>query len=148
MFQEAAISMDEIKLDLRRIDEVEVFDGIEFEDCFFVECSLNQESFLEDSFFEDSLVVCDEILNSDGTQSECLIFTSACGVADDGGWQMCKIIRSGGVVTWDLERGDDRRRYEFKEEAYAQQLNILKSKVDKLRENGEVIEPVSVFFPE
>lgn len=148
MFQEKATSMDKLGLRLREVDGVENIDGIEFKDCFFVDCFLNKESIFWDPFFEDSLVVCDELLKTTRSQTECLIFTSVCGVADDGGWKMCEVIRSGGVVTWNLERGNDRRSYEFEEDAYIQQINYLENQVKEAREKGKVIEPVSVFFPE
>jgi len=76
-----------------------------------------------------------------------LIFTSASGIADEGGWGGVDVKFDDDSVTWSFLAGDEKYHFVFSRDNYIRAISSLEQKVDALP-NNLVIEPEHVFFPE
>lgn len=123
-------------------------DGIMMNDCFLVEAIINGSKLLGEEFFEDGLIVFEELEKSTGENGEFLIFTCACGIADDGGWGMTSVRDEESKVKWIVRRGDDEKEYLFDKQNYLNSINQLKTEFNQLQQKGLRQEPVNPIPPE
>ena len=95
--------------------------------------------------FEDALVVFEELRKSTESSGKYLIFTCACGVAEDGGWEGVDVSIDGDNVKWEFEVGDKFYRYIFDKNEYLAEVQSIITPIEK---TDLQIEPRSVIYPE
>ena len=140
--------MNEIQFKLRTVlrGEVIKMDGLEFRECAFVEVMVDGENFLENEWYEGSLPVYKELLASGEGGGRYLLFTCACGVADDADWECVEVRHEGDYIKW-LLGAEPGLSYRFEREIYLRELKALAAEVDSL-EPSFTLEPSQVMFPE
>jgi len=141
-------NFDSLELFLRCVVNREVLDGISFENCYFLECLINGASVFNESFFGNSLAVFEEILQSGSTSGKFLLFTCACGIADDGGWNLSLVDHDELSVHWKVRRGTYSRNYIFSKVCYLKEIQRLRLQADGIEFLGGIIEPVTIVPPE
>ena len=121
-------------------------DGITFSDVMIIKLLIDGEDIEENEYFKDGLIYFDELAESMRTTGNYLIFTCACGIAEDGGWEGVKVDIADTEVKWTMEVGDSRLSYTFSRVEYTNEINSVKK---ILEEKGSLtIEPASVVFPD
>ena len=85
-------------------DEYLIRDSIRFENCSYLQLFIDDKDIATYPDFEDILIVPTELYKSSLQSGEYLLFTCACGVADDGGWATIKVTHSEAIVQWDFLR--------------------------------------------
>jgi hypothetical protein len=98
-----------------------------------------------DPLFEGSLVVFDELEKSRRASGCYLIFTCACGIAEDGGWEGVEVNVSDEFIYWDLAVGNKRMKYVFDRSEYDSEIEAAKL---YLSNSPYPIAPTDVIFPE
>ncbi|AXY58810.1 hypothetical protein [Acinetobacter sp. WCHAc010052] len=140
--------MNNFRLELEFIpDHVAIeIEGITFTNCAFLKLLIDNQDLCSSQNFEAGLVVWDELKRSLKKSGRYLIFTCACGIADDGGWEGINIVHEKDRILWVFEHADKRYSFQFKYLEYLNEINKIEL---KLKEHSNVIlEPRSVIFPE
>jgi hypothetical protein len=120
-------------------------DGIQFREVALIKMIIDGEYFDENEPFKDSLIFFDELEESAKKSGNYLIFTCACGIAEDGGWEGVRVTINDLNVVWELDAGMANLRYELARAEYESEIKSVK---DMLEENLLPVAPVSVIFPE
>ncbi|KZZ46995.1 hypothetical protein A3759_18480 [Thalassolituus sp. HI0120] len=109
---------------LIRPEEVELLsrDGIEFKNNTFIELDVDHQPYLIYEAFEEGTVYWPELKASCLCSGEYLIFTCACGIADDAGWNLITVTHSESEVIWDFYR-NGKQRFCFDKANYQSQIN-------------------------
>lgn len=128
-------------------DERLVIDGIEFNNAVLIKLSIDDVSSEKLGNLDSALVVFSELQKSLSGSGCYLIFTSASGIADDGGWEGVDVNFSSDKVNWDFIVEDSSYHYEFDFQEYEREILSLSKELSRLRTKYEV-EPTEVFFPE
>jgi hypothetical protein len=139
--------MDTISFKLRRVERSEELklDGISFPRCAFVHAIING-SFDSLNEFPDSLVVFSELERSLSGSGRYLIFTCACGVADDGGWDYVNVSHHGPTIGWSFSRDQD-YSFVFQKDLYRASVRHCADQIASL-DAGMHLEPSSFVYPE
>jgi hypothetical protein len=139
--------MDTISFELRRIEGSEELklDGITFSRCAFVHVIING-SFDSLNEFPDSLVAFSELERSLTGSGRYLIFTCACGVADDGGWDYVDVSHHESTISWRFSR-DHEYSFIFQKDSYREAVSICADRIESL-DTGTLLEPTSFVYPE
>lgn len=119
--------------------------GIRFHDCVIVRALIDGELINEKNGFEDSLIYIDELARSAERSGRYLIFTCACGIAEDGGWEGVEVNHYQNEVTWNFELGDEQYKFIFSKRDY---LSEVDSVVGAVKRSTLSVEPSHVIFPE
>ena len=119
--------------------------GIHFKNSIFIKMLIDGEDIEELDGFEDALVVFEELRKSTESSGKYLIFTCACGVAEDGGWEGVDVSIDGDNVKWEFEVGDKFYRYIFDKNEYLAEVQSIITPIEK---TDLQIEPRSVIYPE
>ena len=139
--------MDVLTPSLERVTDGRILqmDGIRFSDVAFVRMSINGEDLRTRPPFSDAVVVFDELERSATGSGRYLIFTCACGIAEDGGWEGVDVVFTASTVRWTLEVGLESIRFAFNRAHYVSEIDALRMRVSQ-----EVLplEPRGVVFPE
>ena len=125
-----------IKINVLTLDNGDpiVLDGIRFSACSYIDIlidGINPRSF-ED--FEDMLIVFPELERSAVKEGKYLIFTCACGVADDGGWDYVNVKRYDDCIEWALTRNKE-YRYKFDRIQYLSEVEKANREILKLADS-------------
>jgi hypothetical protein len=120
-------------------------DGIHFHDVAIVKMMIDGSDFDEFSPFKDSLVFFDELEKSKESSGNYLIFTCACGIAEDGGWEGVQVTLQDSTVNWKIDVGEGIIEYTFARSEYDIEIKSVK---DMLQKNSFPVEPTAVIFPE
>ena len=121
-------------------DEYLIRDSIRFENCSYLQLFIDDEDIATYPDFEDILIVPTELYKSSLQSGEYLLFTCACGVADDGGWATIKVTHSEAIVQWDFLR-DKPYSFKFSKENYLKEVQVIN------KEDYSFI-PKEIIFPE
>ncbi|UOD30670.1 hypothetical protein INH39_02665 [Massilia violaceinigra] len=119
--------------------------GIVFEDIAIVRVFVDEEDLLEAVDFDGALVCFDELKQSMSGSGNYLIFTCACGIAEDGGWEGVAVEMTETTVSWHLEAGSRALNYCFDLTGYVASLEALGR---TLATNALPLEPGQVVFPD
>ena len=138
----------ELQLETLTTSKIKKIDGIVMSNCILVDLFINEVSVLGDEFYEDGLVVFDELRKSVETSGDFLIFTCACGVADDGGWEMTNVQHEKAAVKWTVARGDEEKKYVFESASYVEQIRTMAKEIELLQKKGLALEPRNPIPPE
>lgn len=141
--------MNKISFNLKCLDaqETKEIDGIVFSNAVLVELFIDEKPSFSFNFLEYALVVLSELVKSLSGDGCYLIFTSASGIADDGGWEGVDVSFNNGIVTWSFEVDDEDYHFSFDEYEYRNAINELQQKASDLPSALD-FEPTEVFFPE
>lgn len=139
--------MDTISFKLRCIEGSEELklDGISFSRCAFVHVIING-SFDSLNEFPDSLVVFSELERSLSGSGRYLIFTCACGVADDGGWDYVNVSHYDSTIGWSFSRDQDYSLV-FQKDLYRASVSNCADRIASL-DAGMHLEPSHFVYPE
>ena len=139
--------INELKLNLKYIDADDkiLFDNILFSDCVYVDIVIDDHDLRDDPNFSDMLVVFSELLKSAEETGAFLIFTCACGIADDGGWGYVKVMHSKEHIKWDFTT-DRSYGFIFNKALYVEQIKNIQYRLSSLK--GERLIPKSIIYPE
>jgi hypothetical protein len=121
-------------------DEYLIRDSIRFENCSYLQLFIDDEDIATYPDFEDILIVPTELYKSSLQSGEYLLFTCACGVADDGGWATIKVTHLEAIVQWDFLR-DKPYCFKFSKENYLKEVQVIN------KEDYSFI-PKEIIFPE
>ncbi len=139
--------MDKFSLELKHVgcnEELEI-DGISFSRCSFVRLRIN-DKFDNLKDFPDSLLVFSELKRSLTDSGRYLIFTCACGIADDGGWECVEVLHEERTINWRFFR-DQEFRFKFHKNSYIKEIarcaELIKSLPSDLN-----LKPTNFVFPE
>lgn len=127
-------------------DKKLVKDGISFKNSQIIKILIDGYEIDNNNCFEDSLIYFDELEKSFEQSGNYLIFTCACGIADDGGWEgvLVKVLDS--KITWTIEVGDSILNFSFDKEQYISEILSVRKHLES--NNLLTLEPCSVTFPE
>ncbi|MFZ5875150.1 MAG: hypothetical protein ACOYXU_01960 [Nitrospirota bacterium] len=128
-----------------RADDRLSLHGINFSNCIVVRLVVDGVLLHEEKGFEDSLLYFSELQRSSLGAGRYLIFTCACGIAEDGGWDGIVVCHDSNSVSWEFSVGDVRYTYRFDRNEY---LDEIESMSVFLKDAGLHIEPSNVVFPE
>ena len=134
--------MNKLKINVVTLKEHEylIRDSIRFENCSYLQLLIDYEDIATYPDFEDMLIVPSELCKSSLQTGEYLLFTCACGVADDGGWSKIKVTHSEAIVQWDFLRGKP-YCFKFSKENYLKEIQIINKK-------SYTFIPKEIIFPE
>lgn len=122
-----------------------VKDAIEFRDSLFVKILIDGEDVESQKGFGDAVIYYDELARSINGSGRYLIFTCACGIAEDGGWGGVDVTYENGLVTWEFEVGERVYVYTFDERDYISEIESLAPIIESTE---LTLEPNKVVFPE
>ncbi|WP_147445687.1 hypothetical protein [Corallococcus aberystwythensis] len=120
-------------------------DGIRFSEVAFVRIGIDGEELQSRPQFSDALVVFDELEKSATGSGRYLIFTCACGIAEDGGWEGVEVDLDDSTVRWTLEVASEPIRFVFDRALYVSEINGLRR---QLAHEALPLAPRGVVFPE
>lgn len=126
-------------------DSMKSLDGLEFTSCAFVRIGIDGLDLLMNSNFESSVVFFSELERSLYGSGRYLIFTCACGVAEDAGWVEVGVEHQQGKVCWSFER-ETSYVFVFDAEQYATEVKNCRTHIESLG-SEIVLEPDRVVFP-
>ena len=115
-------------------------DSICFKNCSYLQLFIDDQDIATYPYFEDMLIVPSELRKSSLQSGEYLLFTCACGVADDGGWSKIKVTHSEAIVQWDFLR-EKPYCFKFSKENYLKEIQIINKK-------SYTFIPKEIIFPE
>lgn len=119
--------------------------GIHFCDVAIVKAAIDGEDIDENEYFKDSLIYFDELKKSKLGTGRYLIFTCACGIAEDGGWEGGKVEINDTIVCWKIEMWNETLQYFFDREQYEHEIDSMNEHLGRC---GLPLEPLNVIFPE
>jgi hypothetical protein len=140
--------MNTFSLHIEVVDpqDVKEVDGIQFRSCAFVQIRVDGEELLGREDFRGSCVYFPELEKSALASGLFLIFTCACGIADDAGWTEVKVAHGAGTVSWTLER-EGQHHFVFALSQYREEIESCRRPL-RVIPSGIVVEPRNVIFPE
>lgn len=142
--------MNKIEMNVRVLDSKQflVIDNIEFTNALLIEIAIDGQQLRTQKYFSDSLIVYPELIKSCDNSGKYLIFTTAIGVADAGGWEGVNVdIVSDLYIKWDFVIDDQQYSYCFDKADYLSEIEKLKKTINQQNNNLE-LEPLWVSYPE
>lgn len=121
--------------------------GIKFSNSLFIKIFIDNISVQELPLLNESLIVYSELLKSLEGSGLFLIFTSASGIADEGGWEGVTVRFEGKKVHWDFEVEDTKFHFEFEANQYKNAIRKLEGDI-AINAGKLKLEPAEIFFPE
>lgn len=134
-----------VSIEIIGSDAVKVIDGIKFTSCAFVKLEINELELLAVQSFEGSVVFFPELERSLSGSGKYLIFTCACGIAEDAGWSEIEVGHRTDVIYWEFER-ETLYRFEFDAEQYLLEIRNCCNSLKTL-DHTIKLEPANVVFP-
>jgi hypothetical protein len=135
-----------LRIDLIGANEGREIDGMHFSSCAIVQIDVDGQSLLDREDFRGSCIYFPELENSALASGRFLIFTCACGIADDAGWTQVEVVHSPGIVSWTFER-EVTFHFVFALPQYKAQIESCRATLG-LVPDDVVLEPQCVVFPE
>ncbi|MHA7632472.1 hypothetical protein [Corallococcus sp. M7] len=139
--------MDVLTLSLEHVTDGRsvLLDGIRFSDVAFVGICIDGEELRARPQLSDAVVVFDELERSATGSGRYLIFTCACGVAEDGGWEGVDVEHGESSVCWTFEVASESFRFVFDRAHYVEEIAALRT---KLAQEVLPLDPRGAVFPE
>lgn len=121
-------------------------DGIYFEDISYIKVLIDQIDLLETDIFIDAFLYFDELEKSIHADGEYLLFTCACGIADDSGWKKVRVSHVDEYIMWEiLLHNNIIKTYKFEKTLYVNEISNINMQINNIRIQ---LEPKYVVFPE
>lgn len=124
---------------------VQVIGGLEFRSCAFIKIMIDGLDLLSLSDYEGSVLIFSELERSVHGSGQYLLFTCACGIAEDAGWAEIDVQHRDGKICWSFER-EGRHTYEFDAQQYAAEVRSCRSHIEDLPQHI-MLEPGLVVPP-
>ena len=121
-------------------------DGISFTNVCVISITVDWEDLYSKPGFIDSLIVYEELISSLKADGKYLIFTCACGVAEDGGWDGVSVRHFDGSVIWEIETEFGKEVFLFDSMDYAREIERLSFDLKSL--GHLTLEPSFVVYPD
>ncbi len=139
--------MDTFSLTLEVIDKSNYIDleGIKFTDCVFVRPIINGIDLLKSEEMLGSVLWFVALERSAITSGKYLIFTCACGIVEDAGWDYVDVKHSGEVINWTFIY-DNQYKFSFPKKQYLSEIAKIKHKLAEFVETVEIV-PKEVWMP-
>ena len=125
----------------RRLDK----HGLEFVDTSLIGALIDGEDIDKSKYFESALIYFSELEASKSSSGTYLIFTCACGIAEDGGWEGVVVSIEENIVSWEMDVGAEILRYSFDRKEYESEIESMRR---SLNASDLPLEPTAVVFPE
>lgn len=140
--------MNKLALPLKVIgtNEVKEIDSIPFSSCAFVQIEIDGQILLNQNEFSSTLLNFNEIQRSQQGSGKYLIFTCACGIADDAGWTKVDVTHLQDSIYWEFKYESD-FRFVFNAQQYKSAIESCEKAICALPSEF-CVEPRSVVFPE
>jgi hypothetical protein len=141
--------MDTINFRLQLNKSLKI-DGIDFSNTIFFRPIINGRDFISKYLEDDALAIASEwkkcILNNE----KCLLFTSLIGIADEGGWEFCKVNKYNNAINILIPFNDGEFRFSFDGFQFVNELNTALKNLNQLSASNpsSTLEPRTVVFPE
>lgn len=119
-------------------------EGIPFENAIFVKMLIDGVGIEELDCFDDSQVYFEELRESCSSSGNYLIFTCACGIAEDAGWDGVAVKIDETTVKWTFELGNRIYYYSFDLDEYHAEIKAIEL---QLRQTKLTLQPTGVIFP-
>ena len=134
--------MNNIKINLINLESTDcvIFDNIKFNNCSYLQLLIDDIDIRLFDDFDDFLIVYSELYASAQNSGKFLIFTCACGVADDGGWDYVNVTHKESSIEWRFFR-EKSYFFEFSKENYIKEIYEIKSK-------NIILIPEQIIYPE
>lgn len=134
--------INDIKINIITLTSTDyvTFDNIEFNNCSYLQLLIDDIDVRSFNDFDDVSVVFSELYASTLNSGNFLIFTCACGIADDGGWDYVNVTHKENIIKWSFFR-ERNYFFEFSKESYIKEINKIKAK-------NTILIPEQVIFPE
>jgi hypothetical protein len=134
-----------LSVDVIGPEEFREMGGIKFTSCAFVQIKIDGVDFLSEPEFEGSSVCFAELERSLIASGKYLVFTCACGVADDAGWPEIDVAHESEVVRWSFHR-EKIFHLAFAREQCRETIEACREAITALNV-GISLEPKHVVFP-
>lgn len=119
-----------------------------FSNSKFIEMKIDDMSVINgDYIFDNTLVYWDELFKSSIESGRYLIFTSANGIADEGGWDYVDVHHIKDEIEWLIVKDGKSIKFSFNTNEYINNINSLKNQIKK-SDDKLPLEPVHIIFPE
>ena len=125
---------------LKSADNV-VIDNIKFNNCSYLQLLIDDIDIRILDDFDNVLVVYPELYASTQNSGDYLIFTCACGIADDGGWDYVNVVHNDNTIKWSFLRGEKKYNFQFSRENYIKEI-------DKIEPENIILIPEHIIYPE
>lgn len=138
---------NKIKFELEVVREYEILilEGIKFSNCSYIKLFIDDIDIRTFDDFDDVLIVFSELEKSTRTDGKFLVFTCACGIADDGGWNYIDVVHTSNFIVWSFSR-EQEYYYKFDKQEFLGEFVNLKLKIQNLKEYPLI--PEFVVYPE
>ncbi|WP_426752385.1 hypothetical protein [Myxococcus sp. Y35] len=138
--------MNVLSLSVERLTDGRWVDkeGIRFSESALIKVSIDGEDIEQIEAFRDSLVVFEELEKSAGASGNYLIFTCACGMAEDGGWEGVKVVVEESTLSWSVDVGPAPVHFVFERSNYVAEIESVRK---MLEVEPLPLEPRAVGFP-
>ncbi len=120
-------------------------DGLLFHDIIVIKLLIDGEAIEDNEYFDDALIYFNELKASTVYSGKYLIFTCACGVAEDGGWEGVNVEVEEHKIKWCMEVGGKIFRYVFNKSEYISEVKAIEISINN---TNLILEPSAVVFPE
>jgi len=132
--------MNKIQFKFEIVTDVPIVrDTISFRNIAFINPIVDGKSLFESEDFADSFMVYEELIKSSKGSGKYLLFTSACGVADDGGWNGVTIGKNEREVNWEIDKNTHIIKLTFDINQYQFELEKLISEINNLSQGLSLI---------
>lgn len=128
-------------------DTVLNLDGVSFSQCSYIKLLIDGVDIRTYPAFEDMLVVFNELKDTLKRNGNYLIFTCACGIADDDGWDYVNLVHKNNFINWNFKR-EIIYSFNFEKELYLTKILHLEKEINSLLKEGFPLIPKNVIFPE
>ncbi|GKS83852.1 hypothetical protein AVMA1855_06890 [Acidovorax sp. SUPP1855] len=141
--------MDTLNFKIIKNDNL-IIDGINFSKSIFIKPLINEEDFIEKKLTQESLAPFFEWEKCAKNSGRYLLFTSLIGIADDGGWELCKANHSEDKISVAMNFDNNIFLYKFDKENFKTAILETRLKIDSFLKNNPsfVLEPSNIVFPE
>lgn len=119
-------------------------DGLVFSNVCVVRCWIDGMDLDDLEDFKDSLIYFNELEKSKNVSGNYLIFTCACGIAEDGGWEGVFVKHEENAIQWVIDIGRKIYRYTFDKNEYCDEIESLRNIINMTH---LPLEPTQVIFP-
>ncbi|MCW7494829.1 hypothetical protein ND861_19365 [Leptospira sp. 2 VSF19] len=125
---------NKLRLELLVIKENEIYelDGLKFSNSIFLRPIIDEQDILNYEEFLGSVIVLNQLVQSTNNSGKYLIFTCACGIADDSGWELVNVTKTEDSLFWKFTRNNRQYSYKFELSEYIDQIKLIQKKNRKL----------------
>ena len=122
-------------------------DGVPFSNVAMITLRIDGTQVLRAPDFSSALIHFPELMASCHSSGTYLIFTCACGIADDGGWEGVQVVHDEECIRWSFSVNATPYAYVFDARQYREAVEQVRIRLETLPAHV-TLEPQHVVFPE